>query len=55
LIALFDAFVVITVLNAGAPVWLVVASGVLIAVAGHFALRATKRVLAGDRRSAVAV
>ncbi len=51
LIALFDAFVVIAVLNAGAPVWLVVVSGVLIAVAGHFALRATKRALAGEQRS----
>ncbi|MBB4907774.1 hypothetical protein [Actinophytocola algeriensis] len=28
LVALFDAFVVIAVLNAGAPVWLVVVSGV---------------------------
>ena len=51
LVALFDAFAVIAVLNAGAPVWLVVASGVLIAVAGHFALRATKRALAGEQRA----
>lgn len=43
LIALFDAFVVITVLNMGAPVWLVVASGVAVAVAGHFVLRLAKR------------
>lgn len=49
LVALLDAFVVIAVLNAGAPVWLVVASGVLLAVAGHFALRATKRALAGEQ------
>lgn len=42
LVALFDAFIVITVLNLGAPVWLVVASGVAVAVAGHFALRAAK-------------
>jgi hypothetical protein len=48
LVALFDAFVVIAVLNAGAPVWLVVAIGVLIAVGGHFALQATKRALAGE-------
>ncbi len=51
LVALFDAFVVIAVLNAGAPVWLVVASGVLIAVAGHFALQATKRALVGEPAS----
>ncbi|GAA1033220.1 MULTISPECIES: hypothetical protein [Amycolatopsis] len=45
LVALLDAFVVIAVLNAGAPVWLVVASGVVLAVAGHFVLRWAKRVL----------
>lgn len=45
LVGLFDAFVVIAVLNAGAPIWLVVAAGVLIAVAGHFVLRWAKRVL----------
>lgn len=48
LVALVDAFVVIAVLNAGAPVWVVVASGVVIAVAGHFALQATKRALAAE-------
>jgi hypothetical protein len=42
LVALLDAFVVITVLNAGAPVALVVAAGVVIAGAGHFVLRAAK-------------
>lgn len=42
LIALFDAFVVILVLNAGAPGWLIAAAGVLIAVAGHFLLRAAR-------------
>ncbi|HEY0453739.1 hypothetical protein [Actinophytocola sp.] len=42
LVALFDAFVVITVLNVGAPVALVVASGVLVAIAGHVGLRAAK-------------
>ncbi|MPZ64874.1 MAG: hypothetical protein GEU83_04960 [Pseudonocardiaceae bacterium] len=42
LVALFDAFAVITVLNAGAPGWLVAAAGVLIAVAGHFVLRAAR-------------
>ncbi|MFI7680893.1 hypothetical protein [Actinophytocola sp. NPDC049390] len=48
LVGLFDAFVVIAVLNAGAPIWLVVTSGVLIAVGGHVALQATKRALAGE-------
>ena len=43
LVALFDAFAVIAVLNAGAPGWLVVASGVGIAIAGHFVLRAVRR------------
>jgi hypothetical protein len=42
LVALFDAFAVITVLNAGAPIWLVVATGVAIAIAGHFVLRQAK-------------
>ncbi|HEV2778613.1 MAG TPA: hypothetical protein VGX25_04360 [Actinophytocola sp.] len=42
LVALFDAFVVVAVLNAGAPVWAVVAAGVLIAVAGHFVLGALR-------------
>jgi hypothetical protein len=40
LVALFDAFIVILVLNAGAPAWSVAGSGVLVAVAGHFVLRA---------------
>jgi len=42
LVALLDAFVVIMVLNLGAPVVLVVAAGVIVAVAGHFGLRAAK-------------
>jgi hypothetical protein len=42
LVALFDAFVVIAVLNAGGPAWLVATGGVLIAVAGHFALRTAR-------------
>jgi hypothetical protein len=41
-VALFDAFVVITVLNTGAPVAVVVGAGVVVAVAGHFVLRAVK-------------
>lgn len=43
LIALFDAFVVILVLNAGAPVWLVVVAGVAIGVAGHYVLVTARR------------
>ncbi|WP_225729171.1 MULTISPECIES: hypothetical protein [unclassified Nocardia] len=35
LIALFDAFVVILVLDLGGPVWLIVTVGVLVAAAGH--------------------
>jgi hypothetical protein len=45
LVALFDAFLVITVLNAAAPVWLVVSTGVLIAVAGGFVLGRAKHAL----------
>ena len=33
------AFVVIVVLDVGAPIWLVVGSGVVIAIAGHLAIR----------------
>lgn len=42
LVALADAFVVILVLDLGAPIWAVVASGVVIGVAGHFAIRSAK-------------
>lgn len=45
LIALFDAFVVVGVLDLGAPVWLVVATGIAIAVAGHFVLRSAHHAL----------
>jgi uncharacterized membrane protein YhaH (DUF805 family) len=48
LIALLDAFVVIAVMNAGAPTWLTVTSGVLLAGAGHVVLRRTKQLLAGE-------
>jgi hypothetical protein len=47
-VALFDAFVVIAVLNAGVPVVLVVAAGVVVAVAGHFVLRAVKAAVGGE-------
>jgi hypothetical protein len=33
---------VIAVLDAGAPIWLVVGTGLLIALAGHLALRRAK-------------
>lgn len=39
LVALVDAFLVVTVLNAGAPGWAVAATGVVVALAGHLALR----------------
>jgi hypothetical protein len=42
LIALFDAFVVVLVLDLGGAVWLMVTSGVGIAIIGHFVLRAAK-------------
>jgi hypothetical protein len=45
LVALLDGFVVIAVLNAGAPIWLVVAAGVTIAIAGHFGIRLARRAL----------
>lgn len=54
LVALFDAFVVITVLNAGAPVWLVVAAGITTAVAGHFVLRLLHRELVPTREVGLA-
>jgi hypothetical protein len=49
LVALFDAFIVITVLNLGAPIALVVGSGVVVAIGGHFVLRAAKAGLAPAR------
>ncbi|MFF4795375.1 hypothetical protein ACFY2M_37940 [Streptomyces sp. NPDC001276] len=45
LVALLDAFAVIVVLDLGAPIWLVVATGVVIAFAGHLALRRAKHAL----------
>lgn len=53
LVALFDAFLVITVLNAGAPGWAVAATGVLVAIAGHFVLGAVeRRLVPSDRHQA---
>jgi len=49
LVALFDAFVVIAVLDASAPIWAVTGLGVLIAVAGHFAIRWAKTHLTTPR------
>lgn len=40
LVALFDAFIVILVLDFGGPVWLIVAVGVAVAVVGHYVLKA---------------
>lgn len=51
LVALADAFVVIAVLNAGAPGWAVAATGIGIAIAGHFVLRhARRRLVVPDSR-----
>lgn len=52
LVALFDGFCVIAVLDAGAPMWVVVGTGVVIAIAGHFGLRWAKRVLTQPEYSA---
>ncbi len=49
LISLVDAFVVVTVLNAGAPLWSVVGSGVAIGVVGHLVLTAASERLTRDR------
>lgn len=43
LVGLLDAFVVVAVLNAGAPGWLVVAVALGIAAAGHLVLRDVQR------------
>lgn len=48
LVALFDAFIVILVLNLGAPVWLVAAVGVLLAVVGHFMIHLVRDKLVGS-------
>lgn len=53
IVALFDAFTVIAVLDLGAPIWLVVTAAVAVAVAGHFARHAVSRRLvpsSADRR-----
>jgi len=42
LVALVDAFLVIAVLNAGAPGWAVAATGILVAAVGHVVLRAQR-------------
>ena len=46
LVGLTDAFLVVTVLNAGAPVLVVVATGVGVAVAGHLVLTRVEHRLA---------
>lgn len=42
LVALFDAFLVITVLDLGTPLWAVVATAIAIAIAGNRAVAAVK-------------
>lgn len=49
LVALTDAFLVIAVLDLGAPPWAVVATGVVVAAAGHWALRRRTAVLEGGQ------
>lgn len=51
LVALSAAFVVILVLDLGAPIWAVVGSGVLVSVAGHVVLR--NRIDHASRRASV--
>jgi hypothetical protein len=46
LIALFDAFVVVLILDLGGPIWLMVTVAAVVAIAGHFLLRAVKHKLA---------
>lgn len=49
LVALLDGFLVVAVLDLGAPGWLVAAVGVLVAVAGHLAIGAVQgRVMAAE-------
>jgi hypothetical protein len=48
LIALFDAFVVIVVLDLGGPIWLMAAVAFVVALVGHFAVRAMKYRLAAQ-------
>lgn len=49
LVALFDAFLVIAVLDLGVPTWAVVAAGVVGAIAGHFAVRRVSPAAASRR------
>lgn len=50
IVGLIDAFVVVTVVNSGAPGWLTATVGVLIAVAGHLVIHAVRdRAAAKDR------
>ena len=42
LISLADGFVIVALLRAGVPGWLVAVSGVAVVVIGHFLLRATR-------------
>lgn len=51
LVALVDAFLVIAVLNAGAPGWAVAATGALVAAIGHVVLRVGRRRLVPEMRA----
>ncbi len=56
LVGLTDAFLVVTVLNAGAPVWAVVATGAGIAVVGHVVVgRLGRRLATGPPAGAPAL
>jgi hypothetical protein len=52
-VALTDAFLVVTVLDLGAPTWAVVATGIGVAVAGHFVLEARLAALERGSRSSL--
>ncbi|RDH75153.1 hypothetical protein DVS77_27630 [Mycolicibacterium moriokaense] len=49
LVALFDAFVVVLVLDLGGPVWLMVTVGVAVAVTGHLTVCVAKLRLTSGR------
>ncbi len=53
LVALLDAFLVVAVLNLGAAGWVVAAVGLLVAGAGHVALRAVRDRLVPQASAAV--
>jgi hypothetical protein len=54
LVGLSDGFAVVAVLNAGAPIWLVVGTGVGVALVGHLALGRARATLARPAEPATA-